>query len=113
MREAPADGEHTGTAPASRVIIVLDGPAGARACRVEAPDRVLRIWALLSATGDELHQVILPAGVIARLHQQLRALIAELQFCVSPALASELRRLIPPEEAAPSRQRNCGSSSPA
>ena len=52
MREAPADGEHTGTAPASSVIIVLDGPAGARACRVEAPDRVLRIWALLSATGD-------------------------------------------------------------
>ena len=57
--------------------------------------------------------MILPAGVIARLHQQLRALIAELQFCVSPALASELRRLIPPEEAAPSRQRNCGSSPPA
>ena len=86
---------------APSVVVVLDQPAGAEACWVEAPDRVLRIWALLGAAGEELRQVTLPPGVTSRLHQQLQAVIAELQNSISPALAGELNRLILPEATAP------------
>ena len=86
---------------APSVVVVLDQPAGAEACWVEAPDRVLRIWALLGAAGEELRQVTLPPGVTSRLHQQLQAVIAELQNSISPALVGELNRLILPEATAP------------
>jgi hypothetical protein len=61
------------TAP--RLAVVLGRPADAsRICRVDAPGRVLRIWALLNHADDELHQASLPPGAAARLQRQLDAL---------------------------------------
>lgn len=85
--------EPCGQAP--RLAVVLAGAAGTpQACRVEAPDRVLRIWALLSATHDELRQGTPLPRASRRMQLQLEAVTAELERSVSPALASELRRLI-------------------
>lgn len=90
-RQQPAG--HGVTAP--RLAIVLGGPAGTRrTCRVEAPDRVLRMWELLNTADDELHRVTLPPGAATRLQQQLEAVTTELERSVSPALARELRHLI-------------------
>jgi hypothetical protein len=80
---------------APRLAIVLPGLGGPGcAGRVEAPDRVLRIWSLLNDAEEELHQVTLSAGAQARLGRQLEAVTAELERSVSPLLASELRRLV-------------------
>jgi hypothetical protein len=84
-----------------RLAIVPSGPAEeCQACRVDAPDRVLRAGRLLTAADGELHQVTLPSAAVGRLHRQLHAIIAELQRPVSPPLAGELRNLIGPEEPA-------------
>jgi hypothetical protein len=84
-----------------RLAVVLGRSADAsRVCRVEAPGRVLRIWALLNDADKELHQVSLPPTAAPRLQQQLDALTGELQQSVSPALASELRHLIREGQAA-------------
>jgi hypothetical protein len=90
-----------GTAPgaraamAPRLAVVLGGRAGSgRICRVEAPDRVLRVWALLNDADNELHQVSLPPAAASRLQRQLDTLTGELERSVSPALADELRHLI-------------------
>jgi hypothetical protein len=50
----PATGQRPGgtrtTVLSAPVVVLLGGPAEAhRACRVEAPDRVLQIWSLLNA----------------------------------------------------------------
>ena len=66
-------------------------PAG---CRVDAPDRVLRIWAMLRNADGELHQASLRPEMTARLQRQLDALTAELERSLSPALAGELHRII-------------------
>lgn len=88
-------------AAAPRLAVVLPGPADAsHICRVDAPDRVLRIWALLNDAGNELHQVQLPPPAAARLQRQLDALTAELARSLSPALAGELHHLIPRSGAA-------------
>jgi hypothetical protein len=80
---------------APRLAVVLGRSADAsRICRVEAPSRVLRIWALLNDADKELHQVSLPPAAAPRLQQQLDALTGELEQSVSPALASELQHLI-------------------
>jgi len=81
---------------ASRLVVMLaqDGDES-RVCRVNAPDRVLRIWTLLNRVGDELRQVNLSPGATERLERQLEVFIAELKRSVSPALGRELRRLIP------------------
>jgi proteasome activator-like protein len=79
----------------SRLAVVLDGPTAVPpTCRVEAADRVLRVWALLSAAHEELHQVMLPPGAVARLQRQLEVVRSELEQSVSPALADELSRLL-------------------
>ena len=81
---------------ASRLVVVLARDRDeSRVCRVDAPDRVLRIWASLNSAGDELHQVNLPPGAAGRLERQLEAFTAELDRSVSPALGRELHRLIP------------------
>jgi Protein of unknown function (DUF2587) len=86
------------TAP--RLAVVLGRPADAsRIYRVDAPGRVLRIWALLHHGDDELHQVSLPPGAEARLQRQLDDLTGELEESVSPVLARELRHLIAPGKA--------------
>jgi len=75
--------------------VVMDRPADAsQVCRVDAPDRVLRIWALLSNAASELHQANLRPEMTARLQRQLDALTAELERSLSPALAGELHRII-------------------
>ena len=55
---------------------------------------MLRIWALLNAADDDLHQAMLPPRAASRLQRQLEAATTELKRSVSPALASELRHLI-------------------
>jgi Bacterial proteasome activator len=75
--------------------VVMDRPTDAsRICRVNAPDRVLRIWALLSNAAGELQQASLRPEMTARLQRQLDALTAELERSLSPALAGELHRII-------------------
>jgi hypothetical protein len=61
---------------------------------VDAPDRVLRIWAMLRNAGEELRQASLRPEMTARLQRQLDALTAELEKSLSPALAGELHRII-------------------
>jgi hypothetical protein len=81
------------TPPCLAVIMGREADAS-RVCRVDAPDRVLRIWAMLTSASDELHQANLRPGTVGRLQRQLDALIAELERSLSPALAGELHRLI-------------------
>ena len=91
-------GQPDSTAPRLVVVLARDG-GESRVCRVDAPDRVLRIWALLSNASEELRQVDLPAGAADRLERQLGANTAELERSVSPALGRELHELFPPREA--------------
>lgn len=85
-----------------RVIIVLDGPARSRrACRVEDPGRLLRVWALLSAASEELHQPGMPRAAVAMLHRKLQDDVSELQRSLSPELAGELGRLMSHDDTAP------------
>jgi len=101
---APAwPGERPGAraATAPRLGVLLSRPTDiGHICRVDAPDRVLRIWALLNIADDELHQVKLPPAAAARLQRQFDAVTAELERSVSPALACELHRLIGHKQAA-------------
>jgi hypothetical protein len=80
--------------PSTPVVVLLGGPAGARrACRVEAPARLLRLWFVLNAADHELHQVKLPPQAAPRLQHLLETVRADLERSVSPALAGELRHL--------------------
>jgi hypothetical protein len=92
-----------GRGPAARgVVVVLDGsPRADDGFRVHAPDRVLRIWALLKAVARELHEADLPPGALPRLERTLEEATAELERSVSPALAAELHDLIPQHEVPP------------
>jgi hypothetical protein len=85
--------------PLRLAVIVGDSPDASRVCRVDAPDRVLRIWAMLSVADNELHEVSVPPGTAARLQRQLDAFAAELERSLSPALAGELRHLFGREKA--------------
>jgi hypothetical protein len=81
--------------PTTPVVVLLDGPAGARrACQVEAPARLLRLWCLLNAADHELHQMKLPPQAAPRLQHLLESVRADLERSVSPALADELHHLI-------------------
>jgi len=66
-----------------RLAVVLGRPTDAsRICRVDEPDRVLRIWSLLNDTDNELHQVSLLPAAAPRLQRQLDALTgAQLSGC--------------------------------
>jgi proteasome activator-like protein len=79
-----------------RLAVVFDRPADAS--RVDAPDRVLRIWAMLRNADAELHQASLGPEMTARLQRQFDALTAELERSLSPALASELHHIIDRDE---------------
>jgi hypothetical protein len=86
----------------ARLAVVLGGPNGAPdACRVEAADRVMRVWALLNAADSELHQVRLPPEAVGRLQRQLEAITLQLEGAVSGELAGELDRLVRRRETAP------------
>jgi len=74
----------------------------ARACAIEAPDRLLRVWSLLQASYEQSDWAALPPGSVPALERQLQAIRRELEKAVSPPLAAELRRILPPQDAAPS-----------
>ena len=83
----------------SRLAVVIGRTDDAsHLCRVDAPDRVLRIWGLLGGAAVELRQASLRPEAITRLRRQLVVLTAELETSLSPALVSELHRLIGPGE---------------
>jgi hypothetical protein len=86
------------------VVVTLAGPsAGPGARRVQAPDRVLRIWGLLSATDRELHSCAsakTPETVLG-LRQSLLAARADLEQSISAALAAELGHILSPQLASP------------
>jgi len=83
-----------------RLAVTIDWPADVgRLSRVDAPDRVLRIWALLNSAHDELGHASLAPAAVTRLQRQFGALTAELERSVSPALAGELRHLVGGEKA--------------
>jgi len=81
------------TPPRLAVIIGRSADAS-RVCRVDAPDRVLRIWAMLASASVELHEASLRPGTVARLQRQLDVLVAELEQSLSPALAGELHHVV-------------------
>ena len=79
----------------SRIVVALGRPAqGPGACRVESPERVVRMWELLNEARGELHPETMPPESLARVQRLLKAVSAELERSVSPALAEELRHLI-------------------
>ena len=92
-----------GPKPGPRIVVALGGTArGGRAYRVESPDRILRLWAMLNEAGSELQAQALPPQSLARVHRMLMAVQAELERSVSPALAGELHRLLDGGGAEPS-----------
>ena len=89
-------------APA-RFAVIIGKPAGdGSASRVEAPDRLLRVWSLLQATYEQSDWAALPAEGVPALQRQLQAIRRELERAVSPPLAAELRRILPPQDGEPS-----------
>jgi len=91
----PGDPRDAGVVTLPRLAVVMGRAADAsRVCRVDAPDRVLRIWAMLASADDELHRASLRPEAVARLQRQLDVLTAELERSLSPALAGELHHLV-------------------
>jgi len=91
----PGDQPDAGVVTPPRLAVTMGHTADAsRVSRVDEPDRVLRIWAMLASASDDLHQASLRPGEVARLQRQLDALTAELERSLSPALASELHHLV-------------------
>ena len=99
METALPAGTQAAIAALPRRFVVLVGRADGDACRIEAPDRLLRLWSLLCATSAEMHSSSLPAQAIPGLRSQLRTIRAELEDCVSPPLIAELRHAVPPTAA--------------
>lgn len=97
---APGGEPGAGVVPPSLAVVVGRADDVGRLCRVDEPDRVLRIWALLGSAVGDLREVSLSPELIARLHRQLDVLTAELETSLSPALAGELHRLLGPEKGA-------------
>jgi Bacterial proteasome activator len=89
--------------PAPRVVIVVGRSARAGTVyRVEAPDRVLRMFGMLTAARDELDLTALPPRGRVRVQQLLEGVRAELDRSVSPALSDELHSLVFATQAEPS-----------
>ena len=78
-----------------RIMVTL-GPVDGigRQCRVLAPARVLRMWALLNQASQELSARDLPPEALARLHRLFITVTAELRPSFSAALTNELDQLI-------------------
>jgi hypothetical protein len=90
------------TPPEPHVVVELARPArGGKAYRIEAPDRVLRMWFLLNTVAEERQRGSLPPQPRARVQRLLRAVSGELERSVSPALARELHDLLGWGEAGP------------
>ncbi len=99
-RRPGSDGPAT---PARRFVVIVGEPGdGGSALRIERPDRLLRVWSLLQATSEQLDSATLPPEGIPGLQRQLRVIHGELEQAVSPALAAELRRILPSHDEVPS-----------
>jgi hypothetical protein len=105
-RPEAATGRHaeSGVAePARRFAVIVGDRAGdGPACRIEAPGRLLRLRSLLNATHEQIDRAALPPEGVPKLQRQLQAIRRELENTVSPPLAAELRRILPPQDEAPS-----------
>jgi len=88
--------------PTRQFAVVVGESAGGAACRIEAPERLLRVWSLLQATHEQIDHGALPPEDLPRLQRQLQAIRRELADTVSPPLAAELQRIAPPWDEAPS-----------
>jgi hypothetical protein len=97
----PGDGE-VATRMRRFVVIVGDSAGDGSAFRIEDPARLLRVWALLRATREQLGSATLPSGGMPGLQRQLQTIHRELELAVSPLLAAELRRVLPSHDATPS-----------
>ena len=85
--------------PIPRVVVVLRKSSGERGeDRVEAPDRVLRLWGMLNSANEDLHLGALPPESVRHLQKVLEDINAELDRSVSPSLADEWHRLVPRRE---------------
>ena len=114
MEEPEATGRrHAGNevaAPARRFVVIVGKPAGdGSACRIEEPDRLLRVWSLLQAAYAQSDWAALPPEAVLRLQRQLRPIRRELERAVSPPLARNSCASCRPRmtRRAPAR---CGSS---
>ena len=96
----PAENDIAG--PARFAVIIGKPAAGGSACRVEAPDRLLRLWSLLQATYEQSDWAALPPESVPALQRQLQAIRREFERAVSPPLAAELQRILPPQDGEPS-----------
>jgi Bacterial proteasome activator len=89
--------------PAPRVIIVVGGPARAGVpCRVEAPDRVLRMFGLLVAVRDHVDLAAMPPEDRVAVQHLIKVVSGELERSVSPPLAEELCNFVRFGEGPPS-----------
>jgi len=96
-------GDDGSVVPVRRFAVIVGEPAdGGSACRIENPARLLRLWLLLQATLDELEGTALPPEGMPGLQRQLQVIRRELDRAVSPPLAAEFRRILPPQDAEPS-----------
>jgi hypothetical protein len=96
-------GDDVTTAPVRRLVVIVGEAAdGGSAFRIEDPVRLLRVWSLLRATLEQLDGATLPPQGMPALQRQLQVIRREVERAVSPPLAAELRRILPPGDAAPS-----------
>jgi hypothetical protein len=90
-------------APVRRFVIILGDPADdGSVSRIEDPARLLRLWSLLQATFEQLEGTTLAPEGMPGVQRQLQTIRRELEQAVSPSLTAELRRILPPRDAAPS-----------
>jgi hypothetical protein len=95
-------GDDEAATPVRRCVVIVGEPAdGGSAFRIEDPARLLRVWSLLQATFEQLEGTTLSPERMPGLQRQLEAIRRELERAVSPPLAAELRRILPPRDAAP------------
>jgi Protein of unknown function (DUF2587) len=96
-------GDDEAATPVRRFAVIVGEPAdGGSALRIEDPARLLRVWSLLRATLAQLEATTLRPEGMPGLQRQLQIIRRELERAVSAPLAAELRRILPPCDAAPS-----------
>jgi len=84
------------------VVIVGEPGDDGSAFRIEDPPRLLRAWSMVQETLEQLEGVALPPEGMPGLQRQLQVIRREFEQAVSPPLVAELRRILPPRDAAPS-----------